>query len=181
MPAWRSAGISSAEGAATMNDQWTARLSEYLDGEVTPAEQTALEAHLASCNACRTTLEELRRVVTNARALDNRPPAADLWPTVAARIGLSSRWLARPVVRRFSFTVPQLAAASVVLALLSGSAAWLIVRRGTAPTPPPPLSERAPAPLNASAYPGDAPFDAPGRSEKHTSGLQSPFNFVFRL
>src|SRR2546425_8191637 len=43
MPAWRSAGISSAEGAATMNDQWTARLSEYLDGEVTPAEQTALE------------------------------------------------------------------------------------------------------------------------------------------
>src|SRR5438552_2880402 len=91
MPAWRSAGISSAEGAATMNDQWTARLSEYLDGEVTPAEQTALEAHLASCDACRTTLEELRRVVTNARALDDRPPTADLWPSVAARIARSAR------------------------------------------------------------------------------------------
>ncbi|PYP44031.1 MAG: hypothetical protein DMD50_15680 [Gemmatimonadetes bacterium] len=160
MPAWRSAGISSAEGAATMNDQWTARLSEYLDGEVTPAEQTALEAHLASCDACRTTLEELRRVVTNARALDDRPPTADLWPSVAARIGLSARAKARPAVRRVSFTVPQLAAAAVVLALVSGGAAWLIVRRGTAPTPPVLVSERPPALLNASAYPGDARFAA---------------------
>src|SRR5439155_663556 len=82
-------------------------------------------------------------VVTNARALDDRPPSADLWPAVAARIGLSSR--ARPVVRRFSFTVPQLAAASVVLALLSGGAAWLIVRRGSVPTPPVVTSGRAPA------------------------------------
>ncbi len=143
-----------------MNDQWTARLSEYLDGEVTPAEQAALEAHLASCDACRTTLEELRRVVTNARALDDRPPTADLWPSVAARIGLSARANARPAVRRVSFTVPQLAAASVVLALVSGGAAWLIVRRGTAPTPPVLVSERPPALLNASAYPGDARFAA---------------------
>src|SRR6266699_1570807 len=102
-----------------MKDEWTDRLSEYLDEEPAAPERTALEAHLASCDACRTTLEELRRVVTNARALDDRPPAADLWPAVAARIGVSSRLKARPVVRRLSFTVtvPQLAAASVVLAL----------------------------------------------------------------
>src|SRR5881392_897519 len=136
-----------------MKDQWTDRLSQYLDGELAAPERTTLEAHLASCDVCRTTLEELRRVVTNARALDDRPPSADLWPAVAARIGLSSR--ARPVVRRFSFTVRQLAAASVVLALLSGGAAWLIVRRGTAPTPPVQASERTPMFLNASGYPGD--------------------------
>src|SRR5438552_8288217 len=141
-----------------MKDQWTDRLSEYLDEELAAPERTALEAHLASCDACRTTLEELRRVVTNARALDDRPPAADLWPAVAARIGLSPREQARPVVRRFSFTVPQLAAASVVLALLSAGAAWLIVRRGTVPTAPVAVAvaERAPVLLNASAYPGDA-------------------------
>ena len=141
-----------------MKDQWTDRLSEYLDEELAAPERTALEAHLASCDGCRTTLDELRRVVTNARALDDRPPSADLWPAVAARIGLSSR--ARPVVRRFSFTVPQLAAASVVLALLSGGAAWLIVRRGSVPTPPVVTSGPAPALLNASAYPGDVRFDA---------------------
>jgi len=143
-----------------MKDPWTDRLSEYLDGELAPPERTTLEAHLASCDACRTTLDELRRVVTNARALDDRPPTADLWPAVAARIGLSSRVRARPVVRRFSFTVPQLAAASVVLALLSGGGAWLIGRRGIVPTPPVLVTERAPALLNASAYPGDARFAA---------------------
>ena len=143
-----------------MKDQWTDRLSEYLDGELTPPERTTLEAHLASCDACRTTLDELRRVVTNARALDDRPPTADLWPAVAARIGLSTRVRARPVVRRFSFTVPQLAAASVALALLSGGAAWLIGRRGIVPIPPVLVTERAPSLLNASAYPGDARFAA---------------------
>jgi len=140
-----------------MNDQWTDRLSEYLDGELAPAEQTALEAHLASCDPCRTTLDELRRVVTNARALDDRPPAADLWPAVAGRIGLSARAQARPAVRRFSFTVPQLAAASVVLALVSGGGAWLLGRRGSAPTRPDFGSRSTPV-LNASAYPGDARF-----------------------
>src|SRR5437763_5166233 len=134
-----------------MKDQWTDRLSGYLDGELTAPERTTLEAHLASCDGCRTTLEELRRVVTNARALDDRPPAADLWPAVAARIGLSPREQARPVVRRLSFTVPQLAAASVVLALLSAGAAWLIVRRSTVPTAPVAAAARPPALRHASA------------------------------
>src|SRR3989449_44617 len=56
-----------------MKDQWTERLSEYLDGELTGPERATLEAHVASCDACRTTLDELRRVVTNALA---RRPAA---------------------------------------------------------------------------------------------------------
>src|SRR3989441_10672696 len=108
-----------------MTDQWTDRLSEYLDGELTSPERTAFEAHLASCDACRTTLDELRRVVTNARALDDRPPAADLWPAVAARIGLSARSKTRPVVRRFSLTRPQLPPASVARRLRRGGAPWV--------------------------------------------------------
>jgi anti-sigma factor RsiW len=143
-----------------MKDQWTDRLSEYLDGELTGPERTAFEAHLGSCDGCRATLDELRRVVTNARALDDRPPTADLWPAVAARIGLSARSKARVVVRRFSFTVPQLAAASVALALLSGGIAWLIGGRRTVAAPPVLVSERAPGLLNAADYPGDARFSA---------------------
>src|SRR2546425_545936 len=143
-----------------MTDQWTDRLSEYLDGELTSPERTAFEAHLASCDACRTTLDELRRVVTNARALDDRPPTVDLWPAIATGIGLASRSTVRPPARRFAFTVPQLAAASVVLALLSGGAAWLIVRRGTVATPLQVVSERTPTLLNAVAYPGDARYAA---------------------
>src|SRR5256885_14121328 len=103
-----------------MTDQWTDRLSEYLDSELTSPERTAFEAHLASCDACRTTLDELRRVVTNARALDDRPPAADLWPAVAARIGLSARSKTRPVGRRVFLPLPQPAPPAVAPAPLSG-------------------------------------------------------------
>ena len=52
-----------------MNDQWTDRLSEYVDGELAAGERTALEAHLATCAECRATLEELRRVVPVVEAL----------------------------------------------------------------------------------------------------------------
>src|SRR5205809_5149458 len=73
-----------------MNDTWTERLSEYIDGTLPDAERAALEAHLAGCTACRTTLDELRRVVARARALDDRPPAADLWPAIAEQIDRKS-------------------------------------------------------------------------------------------
>src|SRR3989442_10164618 len=119
-----------------MTDQWTDRLSEYLDGELTSPERTAFEAHLASCDACRTTLDELRRVVTNARALDDRPPAADLWPAVAARIGLSARSKTRPVVRRLSLTAPQAPPPSGALAPPSGGAPPAFRARRARPPPP---------------------------------------------
>lgn len=117
-----------------MKDQWTDRLSEYLDGELGAAERTALESHLAGCAACATTLDELKRVVARARALDDRPPAADLWPTIAEQVGVSSG--AHRVVslaahrerRRLSFTIPQLAAAAIALAALSATAARLASR-----------------------------------------------------
>src|SRR3989442_14258264 len=69
-------------------DTWTDRLSEYLDGTLSGSERAALEAHLAGCAACAATLDELRRVVTRARGLEDRPPAADLWPGIAERIGV---------------------------------------------------------------------------------------------
>jgi anti-sigma factor RsiW len=117
-----------------MKDQWTDRLSEYVDGELTPAERTALDAHLAACGACRQTLGELRRVVARAQALDDRPPAADLWPGIAEHIGVASL-AARRARRRLSFTVPQLAAAAVVLTFLSAGSVWLALRNR--PTLPP--------------------------------------------
>src|SRR5438445_12170711 len=117
-----------------MSDTWTERLSEYIDSTLAEAERGALEAHLAGCAACRTTLDELRRVVARARALDDRPPAADLWPTIAEQIGLSSG--AHHVVslperrtRRVTFTVPQPGAAAPVLLLLAPAGANPAPRR----------------------------------------------------
>jgi putative zinc finger protein len=117
-----------------MQDQWTDRLSEYVDGDLDETQRSALEAHLVDCDQCRTTLVELRRVVDRARALDERPPARDLWPGIAGRIGLSTDDLAvRRARRRISFTVPQLIAAGVALIAVSVGTARLVSNR--APTP----------------------------------------------
>src|SRR5437016_13221357 len=118
-----------------MSDTWTERLSEYIDGTLTATERGALEAHLAGCAACATTLDELRRVVARARALDDRPPAADLWPAIAEQIGVSSgahhvvSLAERRTRRRVAFTVPQLAAAAALLLLLGSGGAYLALHR----------------------------------------------------
>ncbi len=112
------------------DDRWMDRLSEYLDGELAPGERRELEGHLAQCAACRTTVEELRAVVARAAALEDRPPAEDLWPGVARGIGVGEPGVVplesrRRRTRRLALTLPQLAAAAVVLMAISGGTVWL--------------------------------------------------------
>jgi hypothetical protein len=102
-----------------MSDQWIDRLSEYLDGDLTADQQAELEMHVRGCATCTAVLADLRRVIARARALEDRPPSRDLWPGIAQRIGVAR------APRRFSFSLPQLAAASIALAALGGGAAWL--------------------------------------------------------
>lgn len=113
-----------------MNDPWMERLSEYLDNELTPVEHAAIESHLETCRDCSAVLSDLRRVVARARHLDDRSPRRDLWPGIAERIGVTP---ARPLVirRKWSFSVPQLAAAAVALMTLSGGTVWLIQSPGS--------------------------------------------------
>ncbi|HEV2670882.1 MAG TPA: anti-sigma factor [Gemmatimonadales bacterium] len=113
-----------------MNDIWNNRLSEYIDGELDSTERAALEAHLASCGECYATLGELRQVLARAQALQDTVPATDLWRGIAQQIRRESA-VDRPdrlVRRRFSFSVPQLLAASIALMLMSGGGAWLALQ-----------------------------------------------------
>jgi hypothetical protein len=102
-------------------DPWTDRLSEYLDDELERGERTALEEHLLTCDGCRTTLASLKRVVARASTLPPRSPAEDLWPGIDRRV----RAIA-PARRTFTFSLPQLAAAAVLLIALSGGIVWLL-------------------------------------------------------
>jgi anti-sigma factor RsiW len=114
-----------------MNDQWMDRLSEYLDDELPEGERIALEAHLQGCAECTEILAELLAVVRRARLLDNEPPQRDLWPDIAERIGSPSATqtvdltVHRPL-RRWSFSLPQLAAAGIALMVLSGGSVWFL-------------------------------------------------------
>jgi hypothetical protein len=136
-----------------MNDLWTNRLSEYLDGELDNTERAALEAHLATCGHCYATLAELREVVARAKTLENREPVSDLWPNIAGTIRrgvVTARPPVRPSAHRFSLTVGQLLAASIALVLLSGGGAWLALKPEStlAVTPGPARTPGAAIPVN---------------------------------
>ncbi len=139
-----------------MNDLWTNRLSEYIDGELDNNERAKLEAHLATCGQCYATLAELRQVVTRAKSLSDTPPATDLWPNIRAGLTQGSeprRHAPAMASRRFSFTVPQLLAASIALVLLSGGSAWLALRQQPTNTPEP-IAVTRPAGMRVASWTG---------------------------
>lgn len=139
-----------------MSDQWTDRLSEYLDDELPPAERAALEAHLRHCVACGAVLADLKRIVTRARGLEDQARGRDLWPEIAARIGVGTGETAVVDLRearphgRWSFSLPQLAAAGIALMALSGGAAWLLHPAARTEV----VVQRAPASGARAASPG---------------------------
>jgi hypothetical protein len=100
-----------------------------------------LESHLRACTDCSEALDDLRVVVARARSLPARAvsPEVDLWPGIEARIrgAAAPRPIVAPVprsvawtTRRVSFSLPQLAAACLALAIVSGSAVWFARRSG---------------------------------------------------
>jgi anti-sigma factor RsiW len=118
-----------------MHDPMNEILSAYVDGELSAAEAADLERHVETCDDCAATVAGLRRVVAEARALPTSGPAADLWPGIAAAIAegrRASAVLPLDVARqrrlslrsRFSLSVPQLAAAAVILMSFGGAAVW---------------------------------------------------------
>jgi anti-sigma factor RsiW len=112
-----------------MTDRFAERLSDYLDGELSPVERASIDAHLAECAGCRAALEQLRQVVARAQTLPDAAPDRDLWRDIATRIGSTPRArvsvFKRMVTSRLSFTLPQLAAASLALMVLSGGLVWM--------------------------------------------------------
>ena len=143
-----------------MHEEWTDKLSEFLDGELTAEDHRAVEAHLRGCAECAAVLDDLKRIVARARAAGavSRPPQADLWGGIAARIddtrsakASAERSSSDPAAvtafrdrsaqafalrtRRFAFTLPQLAAAAALIAAVSGGAVWQIVDRAARSAP----------------------------------------------
>ncbi len=157
-------------------DRWTDRLSDYLDGELSAGERSALETHLASCRACAVALDELRAVIAAAGALRDEPPARDLWSGIEARLAPAPGVVpTSPAVislaehrRRFSFTLPQLAAAGIAVVALSSAVVWLVTSRLDTPaTSPRPVAVAVPTVTGGAARQSPAP--AVGQPEATTS------------
>jgi anti-sigma factor RsiW len=133
------------------------QLSDYLDDELTPSARQAVESHLAACPECARTLDELRQVVDRARTVVPRAPQRDLWEGIASRLDAPGRRPPLPFAairaRRFSFTLPQLAAAAVLVAAVSGALVLVAGRRPAGPAVAPAAPSVAPARADAGSSP----------------------------
>jgi len=111
-----------------------ARLSALLDGDVPAAEARELEEHLQDCGKCSTLFSDLQEIQDTARKLPEYRPPRDLWPEIAREIETGAgrdpqvirlhvpRSSARKGGRRtVRLSLPQAAAAGLVLALVSGA------------------------------------------------------------
>ena len=61
-------------------------LSQYLDGELTPARRRTIERHVAECECCGTMAARLRKAVAACRAAGNRRPPRDVRSRAAGRV-----------------------------------------------------------------------------------------------
>lgn len=113
-----------------------ALLSAYLDGELAPAERSAVEAHLADCPGCRAHISELRATAALIASLPDLVPSRRLVPRLAS----VPAWLAplRTLATLASGVSVFLFMASAILAnigWLSQGAATDSARSGAAAVP----------------------------------------------
>lgn len=106
-----------------MTEHVSNRLSAYLDDDLSAEERLLVEAHLGTCEACRDELLGLHEIVDRASALGPVAPPRDLWPGIVARI--EPRPDVVPLKPRWSWVLmPQVAAAAMVVLVLSLAVAW---------------------------------------------------------
>ena len=119
------------------------RMHDLVDGLLASVEAEEARAHLEGCVACRAEHARLAEVVAALRAVPREARVPEgLWAGIQGRIqgrpaegvDAEAEVLAFPGARRgprrFVFTVPQLAAAAVVVSVLSAGAMWMAVSGG---------------------------------------------------
>lgn len=109
-----------------------ATLHDWVEGLLEPRESEAVRAHLEACEACRAQAEAVRRIRGELAGLPGEAaPPPEVWAAVEAR--LSHRDTGGTTAdsrgaRRFSLA--QVAAAVVLVSVLSGGLVWSAVRGG---------------------------------------------------
>ena len=122
-------------------DPFADRLSEYIDGTLSPDERDSTEAHLDGCRACRALVRELRSVRRDAATLDRLEPDERVWSAISNAV----RARRQAAARRSGLQ----SGLAVAAALLLGVSIWFALSpRETTPSDPQELADmvRARAP-----------------------------------
>ena len=127
-----------------------------IEGDLDPEQQRALEAHAATCAACRTLTADLEAVRDAAGALERRMPSKDVWARIQLQLTAEPAFQKAAAERRAReadaasrskhWNWPVLAmAATLLVALVTGSLYIVNISRATAP------ATKAAAPGNATS------------------------------
>jgi hypothetical protein len=112
------------------NDEWSERLSEFIDRELSPGDMMALARHLELCDSCRTAAVELAGV-RDRLATRTTVPLPEMWSEIVPHLEsqdshrrgrLDTRPSSVHQVRRRAL-VGGLAAATILVTLVGG--AWI--------------------------------------------------------
>ncbi len=122
------------------------RLSDYIDGEVTPAEKEAVERHLAACRDCADALRELRKTVEHLRRVEELEPPAWMTGKVLARVRAEAEKRQSPLRRFLSALAAGRPVQALALVFIVVAASVLYLRISPAPreakSPPGPAALR---------------------------------------
>jgi hypothetical protein len=144
-------------GRAERHERFEELISASLTGDLSDAEQAALDAHLARCATCRATLDAFatgrRRVAGLRRIAPPRDLGARVWAGIEAEEARAP-WWRRPGTVFGALTGVSALAAGVLLALVLAREAPQQVGR-TTPTPSPAMTP------SASVLPSGAPLATP--------------------
>jgi len=125
----------------------TARMHDLVDGLLSASEVEDAKAHVEECGACREEYARLSEVVGTLRSLPRSAEAPPgLWAGIEDRMGEADPGEMLPpeapvaevvplpgadrTEGRLSFSVPQLAAAAVVISVLSAGTVWMALSGG---------------------------------------------------
>jgi hypothetical protein len=125
------------------------RTHDLIDGLLSSEVAERARRHMDVCAPCRDRYASLAELTAELRSVprDAAPPPPEVWEAIARRIDGTKPSAApeadvlvlpgtRPARRRVSFTIPQLAAASLVLATASAGVLWMATSRPTIETAP---------------------------------------------
>jgi anti-sigma factor RsiW len=149
---------------------FTEKMHDLLDGLLPAAEEAELRKHVEGCAPCREELARLEEVVTAVRGLPMSARAPEgIWASIQARVGDTPPGAgddARVLEfrggagrrRRFHVTLPQLAAAAVLVSVLSAGSMWMAISGLDSRSTPAVVAGELRSPAARAASLGDAGY-----------------------
>jgi Putative zinc-finger len=137
-------------------DRFHELVSDWLEGSLDASTRAALEAHAATCDACRAIMTDLRAITQTASTLERHAPPSRVWTRLEQQLaaeprfreaaarraaGITSRGATRVPV--WNWRSPMLALAASLLLLIGGSLYGLY--RWTQPAPTTIATTRTPS------------------------------------